>query len=135
MMEENGVGAEAEDSSGTTFLRKSRTWNISLRLARAYPSPPTTRLIVNLSLLPFQGVTRRNVDEKEALSITKFISNGVQIWENRRTDVFIHRRILPQPLRKRTPTTPRIQNSVTQDCSMAETLPSKIIDAKFEDSL
>jgi hypothetical protein len=129
MMEENGVGAEAEDSSGTTFLRKSRTWNISLRLARAYPSPPTTRLIVNLSLLPFQGVTRRNVDEKEALSITKFISNGVQIWENRRTDVF------PQPLRKRTPTTPRIQNSVTQDCSMAETLPSKIIDAKFEDSL
>jgi hypothetical protein len=35
MMDEDGVVIETEDSSGTTFLRKSRTWSISLRLARA----------------------------------------------------------------------------------------------------
>jgi hypothetical protein len=47
------------------------------------PSPPTTHLTMNLSLLPFQGVTRRNVDEKETLSITKPVINSVQICQNR----------------------------------------------------
>jgi hypothetical protein len=65
MMEESDVGAEAEDSSGTTSLRKSRTWNISLRLACAYPSPPTTHLTVNLSLLAFEIVTQEMALKRE----------------------------------------------------------------------
>jgi hypothetical protein len=57
-MEGDDVGAEAEDDSGTTSLRKLRTCPISLRLACARPSPPTTHLTVNLTLLAFKVVTQ-----------------------------------------------------------------------------
>jgi hypothetical protein len=64
-MEDDDVGVEAEDSSGTTSLRKSRTCPISLRLACAYPSPPTTHLTVNLSLRASKTVTQEMALKRE----------------------------------------------------------------------
>jgi hypothetical protein len=96
----------------------------------ASTQPP--RLTTNTTDQDYGTVTGDGI-EKGAFGIPKLPTNRLQIYKDRRADIFLHWRILHEPLCQSPTTASRIQVCKPQDRSMAKPISSEVIDARIKD--
>jgi hypothetical protein len=132
-MDEDGVGVKVEGTLRNHFPSETQTWGISLRLACTSPTLPNHPADHQHNRSGLLNCDTRDDIEKGAVGISKLPTNSLQIYKNRRANIFLHWRILHEPLCQSPTTASGIQVCKPQDRSMAEPISSEVIDARIKD--